>query len=264
MPVSSNKAHVIVVGNEKGGSGKSTTAMHLVVALLRMGKNLASIDLDLRQSTLSRYLENRAAHALTNEVDLPMPDHYRLWNGSGGEDELKQLSDLMSWLVENRGIIVIDTPAGASDLCRLGHSYADTLVTPMNDSFIDLDVLSRVDREKIAIDGAGHYAQMVWEEKINRAKRDRGSIDWLVMRNRLTNLDAINKRHMERLLADLALRIGFRHVSGFGERVIFREMFHNGLTLMDLVEDKEDKDITLSQVAARQEVRALVKSLRLT
>ncbi|MBM3566952.1 MAG: ATPase, partial [Alphaproteobacteria bacterium] len=53
------RAHVIVLGNEKGGSGKSTTAMHLIAACLRDGRSVASIDLDARQGTLTRYLSNR-------------------------------------------------------------------------------------------------------------------------------------------------------------------------------------------------------------
>ena len=66
-------AHVIVVGNEKGGAGKSTVAIHLAVALMRMGKTVGVIDLDLRQASLSRYLENRRRWADARGVTLPMP-----------------------------------------------------------------------------------------------------------------------------------------------------------------------------------------------
>jgi chromosome partitioning protein len=38
-PIVVHKApHLIVVGNEKGGSGKTTIAMHVAVALLKEGR----------------------------------------------------------------------------------------------------------------------------------------------------------------------------------------------------------------------------------
>jgi chromosome partitioning protein len=58
------RPYVIVVGNEKGGSGKSTAAMHLIVALAKLDFKLGSIDLDARQSSLSRYIANRREHAI--------------------------------------------------------------------------------------------------------------------------------------------------------------------------------------------------------
>ena len=56
-PAQSGSAHVVVLGNEKGGSGKSTTAFHIAVALLKAGQRVATIDLDCRQKaspTMSR------------------------------------------------------------------------------------------------------------------------------------------------------------------------------------------------------------------
>jgi chromosome partitioning protein len=89
--------------------------------------------------------------------------------------------------------------------------------------------------------------------------RDRGSIDWIVVRNRLSTLDTRNKRNMEKVLASLAKRIGFRTAPGFGDRVIFREMFLSGLTLLDL-RDTGTK-LTMSHIAARQEVRDLLNAV---
>src|SRR5207245_10765021 len=65
------RAHVLVIGNEKGGSGKSTTAMHIVVSLLGDGGRVATIDLDARQGTLPRYVDNRIAYAKRKGIDLP-------------------------------------------------------------------------------------------------------------------------------------------------------------------------------------------------
>ena len=260
-------AYVITIGNEKGGSGKSTAAMHLIVALLQSGRSVASIDLDQRQGTLTRYIENRRAYAKSHNLSMPLPAHETVTPGAdperlaAHEDEADRLHDLIQRLGRDRDVIVIDTAGGDTNLARLGHSYADTLITPLNDSFIDLDVLARIEAESMKIVGPSHYAEMVWEQKIKRATRDGGSIDWIVMRNRLSSLDARNKRRMAGSLRDLALRIGFRVIPGFGERVIYREMFLKGLTLMDL--RQVSGRLNLSHVAARQEVRSVVEAVGL-
>ena len=260
-------AHVITIGNEKGGSGKSTAAMHLIVALLRSGRSVASIDLDQRQGTLTRYIENRRAYAKRRDLSLPQPVHGTVSPGAGPdrlaarEDEEDRLHALIMRLGRDRDVIVIDTAGSDSSLTRLGHSYADTLITPLNDSFIDLDVLARIEAESMKIGAPSHYAEMVWEQKIKRAARDGGSIDWIIMRNRLSALDARNKRRMAKSLHDLSQRMGFRLIAGFGERVIYREMFLKGLTLMDLRLDSGR--LNLSHVAARQEVRNVVAAVGL-
>ena len=259
-------AHVVVVGNEKGGSGKSTVAMHLIIGFLKTGRSVASIDLDLRQGTLSRYLGNRRAHELAQGLDLPMPEHQSFGHGSSGRaadrDEEGRLKTLVPRLATDFDVLVIDTPGNDNSLNRLGHSFADTLITPLNDSLIDLDVLARVENDSGKVAGPSHYAEMVWEQKKVRAIRDGGSIDWIVARNRLSSLDARNKRRMERLLRELSPRIGFRIMSGLGERVVYRELFLTGLTLMDLEAITGGGGLTLSQVTARQEVRSLVEAVR--
>jgi chromosome partitioning protein len=259
--------HVIVTGNEKGGSGKSTTAMHLVVGLLRDGYNVACIDLDSRQGTLSNYLLNRQKFNLENAINLPIPEfraieHSTENNRDAAEikDE-KHLSDTITELSGINDVIVIDTPGADSVLTRLGHSFADTLITPLNDSLIDFDVLARVDPSSQKIQGPSYYSEMVWQQKKRRAVRDGGSIDWIVMRNRLSHLDARNKRELERLLADLSARVGFRQVPGFGERVIYRELFLAGLTMMDSIEVLGSRQLSLSHISARQEVRRLINAI---
>ena len=265
-------AHVIVIGNEKGGTGKSTTSMHLIVALLKLGRSVASIDLDLRQGTLTRYMDNRRAYAAAPGHRLPMPAHAVIQARTDEAStetpagavraEEDRLSSLIEQLAPLHDVIVIDTPGNDTSLTRLGHSYADTLITPLNDSFMDLDVLARVDGDSMQIIGPSQYAEMVWKQKMTRARRDNGFIDWIVMRNRLSSLDARNKRRMARILRELSARLGFRLVPGFGERVVFRELFLHGLTMMDLREVAGPDGLTLSQIAARQEVRTLVEGIR--
>lgn len=259
-------ARVIVLGNEKGGSGKSTTAMHLVVALLRIGRSVGVIDLDARQGTLSRYVENRAAFAEQNGLPLPQPELRRVERSEAparAEAEAEEQERLQAAVaaLAHCDYLVIDTPGSDSHLSRLGHTLADILISPLNDSFVDLDLLARIDAEGLRILGPSVYAQMVWEQRLRRAKAGGRPIDWVVMRNRLSHLDARNKQRVGQLLEQLAGRINFRLAPGFGERVVFRELFPKGLTLLDLKDG--GTDLTMSHLAARQEVRELLRTIGL-
>ncbi len=271
LPTSLPKnAHVIVVGNEKGGSGKTTTNMHLIVALLRLGFSVGSMDLDSRQRSLSRYIENRRQTMTKLGVSLPLPHHlvvqrspYHLLQEAEA-DEKDRFSKAITRLITNNDFVIIDTPGSDTFLSRLAHSFADTIITPINDSFVDLDVLANVDGQTMKIIKPSIYSEMVWEQKLQRAKRDGGSIEWIVMRNRLSNIDARNKRHMTQALGDLSRRIGFRVAPGFSERVIFRELFLQGLTVLDVTTSSgPSSSLSLSHIAARQEVRDLLKVLRI-
>lgn len=267
----SKKTHTIVVANEKGGSGKSTTAMHLIVALLRLGHRVASVDLDVRQRSLTRYLENRRAHAAATGTDLPMPEHitFAPHTGPGERQVREEFVTSFARLRALYDVIVIDTPGSSTLLTRVAHGMADTLITPINDSFVDLDVLAKVEgwndvnSRVLRVAGPTHYSEMVWEAKRQRASGGKRPVDWIVMRNRLSSLDARNKRRVELVLAELARRFDFRVVPGFGERVVYRELFLSGLTMIDLGEAEGGDPLTISHVAARQEVRALVEALKL-
>jgi chromosome partitioning protein len=250
-------AHVIVLGNEKGGSGKSTTAMHVIVGLLHERRRVGCIDLDVRQGTLSRYLANRADYCRRGGVRLLLPEQTMI-------DQADQvvLDCAIAELKRRCDVVVIDCPGSDTPLSRRAHAMADTLITPLNDSFIDFDVLAHVDPDSIKVVRPSHYAEMVWEQRKQRALERRAPIDWIVMRNRLAALDARNKRDVTHALSALAQRIGFRLAPGFGERVIFRELFLKGLTLLDLRQTGTTA-LSMSHVAARQEVRGLLQALRL-
>lgn len=260
----SKKAHVIVVGNEKGGTGKSTVSMHLIVSLLNRGKSVGSIDLDARQATLTRYVQNRQNRKDAALLGLKVPDHVAVPPTADRDADERRFQETFGHLSTLHDVVVIDTPGSDHYLSRLGHSFADTLVTPLNDSLVDLDVLARVEPESLRILRPSHYAEMVWDTKKTRAMRgEKAVVDWIVLRNRLAHLDARNKQVMEKLLADLARRIGFRAAPGLGERVIYRSMFLEGLTLLDLRQGIPGFDLNMSTVAARQELRALVEAIGL-
>jgi chromosome partitioning protein len=159
-------------------------------------------------------------------------------------------------------IVVLDSPGADTALARAGHARADTLITPINDSYVDFSMLGTVDPENRSVISPSIYSEMVWEARKQRFMRDKGRFDWIVMRNRIGAADARNKRDVGASLDELARRIGFRTVKGFGERVIFRELYLQGLTLMDLKE-VAGGSLSISQVAARQEVRGLMAAIRL-
>ena len=262
--------HVIVLGNEKGGSGKSTTAMHLIVALLRSGKKVGAVDLDLRQGSLTRYLQNRKKFSEIKGKDLAFPEVVEVEPSSldsRAESQKTETERLKAALqkLSDCDFAVIDCPGANTHLSRLAHLHADTIVTPLNDSFVDFDLLARVDPETGKVIGPSLYSEMVWNARKHRAMMgDRSGIDWVVMRNRLSATRARNKKTMGDKLEELSSRIGFRLARGFGDRVIYRELFPIGLTLLDLGGvDSPVRLSTMSHVTARLEIRSLVAALNL-
>ncbi len=248
-------AHIIVVGNEKGGSGKSTTSMHVATALARMGHRVGGLDLDVRQRSFARYLENRMAFLKRAQLDLPTPVLGQL--GEGGDP----LSPALAELENDCDFILLDCPGSHTRLSQIAHTLADTLITPMNDSFVDFDLLARMSPEGQIL-GPSIYAEMVWSARQMRAQAGAGPIDWVVLRNRLGTQAMHNKRKVGGALATLSKRIGFRVTAGFSERVIFRELFPRGLTLLDL-KDIGTEQLSMSNIAARQELRDLFAELAL-
>jgi chromosome partitioning protein len=264
------QARVIVVGNEKGGSGKSTVAMHVAIALMKSGERVATIDLDVRQRTFSHYIENRRDWAKRRGRDLSTPDHFcfdDIADPSTADEEATAsavLRDAVETLAGVYDFIILDTPGHDGYMMRLAHAMADTLITPLNDSFVDFDVLGSLDAESFGIIGASHYAKMVQEARDQRRLSGQGSTDWIVLRNRLSMLGSRNKRLMGDSLEQLSQQLDFRCIEGLAERVIFREFYLRGLTALDdLDEGTLGARPTLSHVTARQEVDNLLGALRL-
>ena len=266
---SDRPAHIIVVGNEKGGAGKSTVAIHLAVALMRMNRRVGVIDLDVRQSTLGRYLDNRRRWSERRGLDLPIPEQVVVQASTARSLDEAEAEEVETWKAALRDLkarcdfIVVDAPGADTHFSRLAHSSADTIITPVNDSFVDFDLLADVDPDTFEVGRPSVYSALVWECRKQKAVKEKKSIDWVVMRNRISMLDARNKRRVGKGLKKLSERVGFRLAPGFGERVIYRELFPLGLTLLDLTQDGSAKQFTLSHVAARQELRDLLIVLKL-
>lgn len=266
----SGSAHVVVLGNEKGGSGKSTAALHIAVALLKAGQRVATIDLDCRQRSFTHYIDNRCAWARRTGLDLEVPVHACIKLGETMQiadnetAELQQFVEAVSAVERSFDFIVIDTPGSDSYLMRLAHSMADTLVTPINDSFLDFDVLGTIDPATYAVTGESHYAEMVRDTRRRRRQLDGVTCDWIVVRNRLSMLGSRNKQLVAGSLKELSFRLGFRSVDGFAERVVYREFFPRGLTALDdLDEATLGTRPNLGHVTAREEVTNLLRELKL-
>jgi chromosome partitioning protein len=259
-------AWIIILGNEKGGSGKSTTAMHVATALARMGHKTGAIDLDLRQKSFARYIENRKATLQRRNIDLPCPVFEPLPQLDLQSTENPELetafADAVDTLKNSCDFIVIDCPGSHTRLSQVAHGMGDTLLTPINDSFVDFDLLGRIDPETYDVLSPSVYSEMVWQARQARAQAGQKPIDWIVVRSRLGSQEMRNKRKVGDALAALSHRIGFRLAPGFSERVVFREMFPMGLTLLDLPDLGVEK-LSMSNIAARQELRDLMRALNL-
>jgi chromosome partitioning protein len=293
--------HVVVIGNQKGGSGKFTFAMYIIVALLKAGKRVASFDLDLNQLTLTRYLGNRREWNREHEQKLELPDHYPVREevahgsarsrgtdfryfisqfkktGRTHKDDLVDSSALshsanlrqfMSQLEEigrahKHDFIVIDTPGGVQHLSLIAHGMADTLITPINDSFFDLDVLVAMERSDLKPQPSV-YAKTVQRALDARRKVSGRATDWIVVRNRLESVESSNARQITRVLDVIQRTLGLRIARGLLERLVYREFFAAGLTVFDSVEGfKSTAETNRSILLARLEVQNLIREIGL-
>jgi chromosome partitioning protein len=255
LPSGTGNPHVIVFANEKGGTGKSTTAVHVAIALQAKGSRVAALDLDHRQRTLGRYLDNRTATVKRVGRELPVPRHAT--HDGVSEDRFEEL---YAQLAGDADYLVIDTPGRDDPFARIAASRADTLVTPMNDSFVDFDLIGQVDPNTFKVTRPSFYSELIWDARKARAKVDGATIDWVVLRNRLQHIEARNMRRVSEALDQLSKRVGFRVIPGLSERVIYRELFPAGLTLLD---SRDFGDMGLGHVAARQELREMMAGLAL-
>lgn len=268
MPEAGNdRSKIIVVGNEKGGTGKSTTAIHLAIGLLHCGFKVGALDLDPRQGTMTRYLQNRERNTQSGS-SVCVPKHRQLEDVTTAvlEDAEATAKDRIGEAIASMAdcdVIIIDTPGNASTISRMGHEEADILITPVNDSLVDIDVLAEIDPVNRTVVAPSFYCRMAWEYHNRRIVEGRSPIDWIVIRNRLPHVHSYNHRDIDALLTKLSQRIGFRVVAGLSERVVFRELFLKGLTVLDLPSLDPEWRESNSQRAARLELESLLQALSL-
>ena len=265
-----SQARVIVIGNEKGGAGKSTIAIHLITALLHGGAKVAVIDLDLRQQSTARFFMNRKIWIEAAKVSLPEPANLLLADDGAAlakqdsETKLKLFEEVFAQALDSADFMVIDTPGGDTELSRAAHGRADLIITPMNDSFVDFDLLGHVDPVTLELLKPSIYSETVWEARKVKAMSRGTSLDWVVLRNRLATTEARNRKRVEDRMTALSRRVGFRMGPGLRDRVIYRELFPFGLTIADLSPTVRPVPVSLQHVAARQELRALMQFVGLS
>jgi chromosome partitioning protein len=250
-------ARIIVIGNEKGGAGKSTVAVHLVTGLLHEGARVGVLDLDTRQQTTGRFFSNRATWTAASNVDLPEPKRFE------AAADGKALEAVLAEAAASCDFVIVDTPGSDTELSREAHQRADVILTPMNDSFVDFDVLGVVDPVSLDLVRPSLYAETVWEARKVRAAARGRSIDWVVLRNRLSSVEPRNRKRVDERLNALARRVGFRAIAGLRDRVIYRELFPFGLTVADLSPSVRPIPVSLGHIAGRQELRVLMHELGL-
>jgi chromosome partitioning protein len=263
-----SEARVIVVGNEKGGAGKSTIAIHMATALLHAGARIAVLDLDLRQQSLNRFFDNRRKWLESAGSTLPQPltpsgPAAEILVRAPVEDQAARFDDVIGQASDMADFIIIDTPGADTALSRKAHQSADVIITPLNDSFVDFDMLGQVDPITLELKKPSLYSESVWEARKVRAAVTRRMTDWIVLRNRLATTEARNRKRLEERIAALSRRVGFRIGPGLRDRVIYRELFPFGLTIADLGSGVRPVPVSLSHVAARQELRALMQAVGL-
>jgi chromosome partitioning protein len=251
------KGQVIVVGNSKGGTGKTTTAMNLIGALLYEGYKVGSVDLCAPQGTLTRYLENRRILSAERAVDLPCPEHFFM---STGDDNLAHFKNVLDGLVSRCDYVVVDTPCGEASLSRLAHAFADLLVTPVNDSLVDLESLALVDPKTLDFMQMGPYGGRVIEAIGHRGDRNLDKANWIVLVNRLFDPD--QRPDIAPALEKLAGKLGFVEGPAIGERKIYRKLFLAGLTLLDLQHGQLGSKQPKAPTAALEEIQALLNCVR--
>lgn len=262
-----SQASVIVVGNEKGGAGKSTIAIHIATALLHAGAKVAVLDLDLRQQTMGHFFANRAAWLAGNGAEAPMPIEHPISSAgdplakAGEAEQLQRFEEALAEVSATAEFVLIDTPGSDTAISRAAHAKADLIVTPMNDSFVDFDMLGVVDPVTLDLKRHSLYAETVWACRKQRATAERKQIDWVVLRNRLAPTEARNRKRLDERVVALSKKVGFRVGPGLRDRVIYRELFPFGLTVADLSPTIRPVAMSLQHVAARQELRALMVAL---
>jgi chromosome partitioning protein len=179
------------------------------------------------------------------------------------EDERRRLAEAVDDLRSRCDVIVLDCPGGDPPLARSAHQLADCLVTPINDSFVDLDLLLQFRPGSFQVLDLGVYFRLIWQIRNERRKANQDVFDWVVLRNRLSGLADQNKRNLIWVLEKIAPIMRFRLADGLGERIIFRQLFQQGLTVFDIDEPDVGLAPTKSHSAALGELHGLLDALHL-
>ncbi len=142
---------------------------------------------------------------------------------------------------------------------KVGELYADTLITPISDSFLDLSVIADIDFETQKIKNPSHYATHVWEVKKHLAAQGKAFLNWIVVGNKISPFQSNNQKQVFDYLKKLEKLYGFRTIIGIKDRAIYKEMFLEGLTVLDMQNEALKMKMSMSHLAAKREIFKLAE-----
>src|SRR3546814_12825926 len=105
-----------------------------------------------------------------------------------------ELDAAVARLTEGADYFIADTPGRDDVFARHLATRADTLVTPINDSFIDFDLIGQVDPETFQVTRPSFYSELIWDTRKTRAKTDGRTIDWNILPHPPPPVDAPKQR----------------------------------------------------------------------
>ncbi|NBC97358.1 MAG: AAA family ATPase [Deinococcus-Thermus bacterium] len=149
---------VITVAQQKGGSGKTTMAVHLAVQFLGSGRSVAVLDTD-PQGSLGRWFMTRAERG-----DPGMEFSTASAWGVGYE---------VGKLRRSRDLVIVDTPPKADSDLRPALREADLVLVPVAASALDLwatesvlDLVDRTQRRALTVLNRGRAGTRVFSEAV--------------------------------------------------------------------------------------------------
>jgi chromosome partitioning protein len=239
--VSSTK--IIVIGNTKGGVGKSSVAILLSIALLYKGYKVALLDTDSKQGSSYKYINNRKNYISESSIDLPCPAFHLL----SQEFDFLEINDNISETSEEKAFkkiidgfvgfhfLIIDTPGNDCFVLRNSIKNANILISPVTESFFDISALFwKVFNEEKEEYIPSDYVKFIWNERKKKIV-EKKNLSWVVMLNRVSNIQTSNKKITQSLVNEFSKTLGFSVIKGLYERNIFKELFEKGLTVLDLI-----------------------------
>lgn len=256
--VSRNKtahAPIILFANEKGGVGKTTLVFNTAIDLCNRGYRVLAIDLDFRQRSLARAIENRMASNRCLGLDLPVPKVCVLQQPSG-----PMLVQELNRLGSDRDVILIDAPGHDSPVARRAMALAQTIVTPINPSFFDLDVLGHFDPVSLKFRKPGPFAQAILDIRAEQMRRNLLPARWIIAKNRIRGAERSHNKRIEPMLAQLSDQLGLTIAEGLTERVAYRSLLQYGFTISDI---KRVPQLAHMQIRNVKEISRLTNELNI-